>query len=122
MKFAELAPELVKKVVLTCSVSHNGIFFYTNEVACTTMELIKENPKIKFMESIISTSNRAAVTQVFQSLLLTHTKEFTVDKCQDMITGALKQRCYVDVMFALANTDININAVKAKVWNGIFRD
>ena len=36
-----------------------------------------------------------------------------------MITGSLGQRCYVDVMHALANTDIDIKAVKAKVF-GIF--
>lgn len=28
MKFAEIAPELVAKVVLTCSVSHKGVFVF----------------------------------------------------------------------------------------------
>lgn len=42
MKFAELAPNLVKKVVLTCSISYNGYICLTAEgVACKSMELIK---------------------------------------------------------------------------------
>ena len=32
-----------------------------------------------------------------------------------MIDGTLKQRCYYDVWYAMANSDIDINAVKAKV-------
>ncbi len=32
-----------------------------------------------------------------------------------MIDGTIKQRCYYDVWYAMANTDINIHAVKAKV-------
>lgn len=74
------------------------------------------------MQSIIETSNRVAVTQVFQSILLTHTKDYPLEKCADMITGSLKQRCYLDVMHALANSDININAITAKVSHCLYRD
>lgn len=53
MKFAEIAPQLVTKVILTCSVAYEGIFFYTNEKPCKTLEELEENPKIKFMKSLI---------------------------------------------------------------------
>lgn len=32
-----------------------------------------------------------------------------------MINGTLKQRCYYDVWYAMANSDININDIKAQV-------
>jgi hypothetical protein len=32
-----------------------------------------------------------------------------------MVTGSLRQNCYVDVMHALANADIDIDKIKAKV-------
>lgn len=31
-----------------------------------------------------------------------------------MIDGTLKQRCYFDVWYAMANSDIDISAIKAK--------
>lgn len=37
MKLAEMAPELVQKVVLTCSVSHEGLTLPHNGVPCTTL-------------------------------------------------------------------------------------
>ena len=32
-----------------------------------------------------------------------------------MIDGSMKQKCYTEVIFALANSDINISLIKAKV-------
>lgn len=39
-----------------------------------------------------------------------------------MITGSLKQKCYIDVLYALVHSDIDINKVKAKVKMMICRD
>jgi hypothetical protein len=39
-----------------------------------------------------------------------------------MIDGSMKQRCYVEAIYSLANPDININAIKAKVIHFLFRD
>lgn len=38
-----------------------------------------------------------------------------------MIDGSMKQKCYVDVIYALAHADININAIKAKVTTILHR-
>ncbi len=46
MKFAELAPQLVKKVVLTCTISYNGYICMNEGVACKTMEQIRSHPLI----------------------------------------------------------------------------
>lgn len=41
MKFAELAPELVKKVILTCSISYNGYVIENEGLECKSMEQVK---------------------------------------------------------------------------------
>ncbi len=73
------------------------------------------------MQSILQTSNREAFVQVFQSILLTHAKDYSVEKCQPMIDGSMKQKCYTEVIHALANCDINIGLIKAKVKCCLFR-
>ncbi len=67
------------------------------------------------MQSVIESKNKEALKQIFQSVLLTHAKEFPIEKYQPMMDGSLQQKCYINVMHALANTDINIKAIKAEV-------
>jgi hypothetical protein len=49
-------------------------------VPCNTYETIKENGKVKFMQSVIESKNKEALKQIFQSVLLTHAKEFPIEK------------------------------------------
>jgi hypothetical protein len=65
---------------LTCSVSHEGLSLFNKEVPCNTYETIKENGKVKFMQSVIESKNKEALKQIFQSVLLTHAKEFPIEK------------------------------------------
>jgi hypothetical protein len=67
------------------------------------------------MQSVLETGNKEALKQIFQSVLLTHAKEFPIEKYEPMMDGSLKQRCYINVIHALANSDIKINDIKAKV-------
>lgn len=54
MKLAEIAPELVAKVILTCSVSHNGIkLLNTNNEMVKEMDQIRQIPTIQMMTHII---------------------------------------------------------------------
>ena len=59
--------------------------------------------------------------QVFQSLLLTHAKDYDIKRCGHMIDGSMKQKCYLDVISALAHTDINVHAIKAPVTPALLR-
>jgi|LakMenEpi03Aug12_release.lakeMendotaPanAssembly.Ray.scaffolds.fasta_scaffold4764864_1 hypothetical protein len=67
------------------------------------------------MTSIVETKNREAMNQIFKTVLLTHTKDYPLELCQQMVNGSLNQKCYIDVMYSIANPDIDINKIKAKV-------
>lgn len=54
LKFAEIAPELVTRVILTCSVSHLGIrLLDSNNVLVKEMDKIRQIPNIQLMKHII---------------------------------------------------------------------
>jgi 2-hydroxy-6-oxonona-2,4-dienedioate hydrolase len=54
MKFAELAPNIVTKIILTCSCPYDGVSFSTTEVPCKTFEEVKANQLVVFIESILA--------------------------------------------------------------------
>jgi len=59
MKLAEIAPELVTKIILTCSTSHLGaIMFDDNHVQIKTYEQIRQHPRILQMEQLRQSGNR----------------------------------------------------------------
>lgn len=59
MKLAEIAPELVTKLILTCSTSHLGaIMFDDNHVQIKTYEQIRQHPRILHMEQLRQSGNR----------------------------------------------------------------
>lgn len=74
------------------------------------------------MEGGIPESDREKVKAgIYLTLLLTKEQHHLIDKCQLMIEGTLKQRCYYDVWYAMANSDIDINKIKAKVIRNLLR-
>lgn len=114
---------MVKKIILTCSISYNGYIIEDNGSACKTMKQVKEHGLVKLMYGGIENSDRQAIIdQIYLFLLLIPSQHQLISKCQDMVDGTLKQRCYHDVWYAMGNSDININAVKAKVTIFISRD
>lgn len=80
MKLAEIAPELVAKVILTCSVSHNGIkLLNTNNEMVKEMDQIRQIPTIQMMTHIIQTKNREGVIEM-QKPLFIYVKDYSVEK------------------------------------------
>lgn len=53
MKLAEIAPQLVVKIILTCSISFEGLKMVTGDKPCVTVEEIVENPKAKYMIDLL---------------------------------------------------------------------
>lgn len=58
MKFAEIAPQIVCKLVLTCSVSHLGLILSNKQEKCLSRQLILQNPKTKFMVDLMTSQNK----------------------------------------------------------------
>lgn len=80
MKLAEIAPELVTKVILTCSVSHLGIrLLNANNEVVKEMDQIRQIPTIQLMKHIIQTKNRDGLIQV-QKALFIYVKDYSVEK------------------------------------------
>ena len=57
MKFAEIAPELVVKLILTCSMPAEGMKMMNGEVECKTPETLKQLPPIAGMLAIMELNN-----------------------------------------------------------------
>lgn len=54
MKLAEIAPELVTKLILTCTVPHNSLqFFDNNKVLIKEMEQIRQHPMVQISKKVI---------------------------------------------------------------------
>ena len=55
---------------------------------------------------------------MINTMLLSELKDFPVERTAAMIRDAQKQKCYLDTMYCLANSDIAIERVKARVNGG----
>jgi hypothetical protein len=74
MKLAEIAPELVTKIILTCSISYEGLRMVTGDKPCLTVEEIIQNPKAKYMIDLLKAEEFEKMKQVYEMLLFTHCK------------------------------------------------
>lgn len=52
---------------------------------------------------------------IYEVMLFTKTPDYPQQKKKDLINSAFEQTCYEDVLFALANSDIHPEKIKAQV-------
>ena len=80
MKLAEIAPELVTKLILTCSVADEGLKMDTNGKPCLTREDITNNHKTKHMTTILSTNDTAQMAPIYELIIFTFIKTYPQEK------------------------------------------
>ena len=88
---------------------------------CLTREEITSNHKADFMIKILETKNAVKMNEVYNLLIFSHIKNYPKEKKDKILQGSFQQRCYVDLLVALANSDIDASKIKADVNLSIFR-
>jgi pimeloyl-ACP methyl ester carboxylesterase len=121
LKLAEIAPELVSKIILTCTVSDKGYMMISEGKPCQTREEIAESQMYKFTSDLMGKEDAAALTQLYDNLLFKFIKDFPQEKKDIVVRGAFKQRCYLELMETMANSDIDVSKIKAEVLLKLFR-
>jgi pimeloyl-ACP methyl ester carboxylesterase len=87
MKLAEIAPELVTKVILTCSVSDKGLQLRAEGKPCLKREEIAANPKAQFMINIVENKDSTTLAQVYEGLLFKFIEGFSQEKKAKILRG-----------------------------------
>ena len=65
MKFAEIAPEIVVKMLLVSSMPHTSIEFLNGDKQCKTAAEIKEHPEIAPFYEMIVSKNWQAILEIY---------------------------------------------------------
>ena len=82
---------------------------------CLTREDIIANHKADFMIKVLETKNAAKMSEVYELLIFSHIKDMTKELKEKILKGSFEQRCYVDLLISLANSDIDVSKIKADV-------
>ena len=120
MKFAEIAPELVVKLLLVCSVPHTPIKIMNGDKECKTVAEIKEVPEVYHMQELIDSQNWQQVLVEWEEYFFQGIEISQEDK-ETLVKLAIQQRNYLEGCEAVANNDIDINKIKVEVTFMIFR-
>ena len=74
-----------------------------------------ENKRYKFMNDVLESKNYKSLDQIWGAVLFNVAKDYPADKRKLLMAGPFQQRCYLDAMESLANSDINIKNIKTPV-------
>ena len=61
------------------------------------------------------------MNQIWDSVLFNVAKDYPAEKRKVFMVGSFQQRCYLDLIYSLANSDIDIKAIKTKVSDLLYR-
>lgn len=115
-KVCELDPQLVSKLILTCSVCHQGLPITNDEgKICKTEEQITKIPKFAGGIMVLNSNNHQAMRGIFDLLLFKKLQHLSQERKAQLALDPFNQRCYPQLLTALANSDINIDAIKTPV-------
>lgn len=114
MKFAEVAPELVKHIVLVCSVGHLGLIAKeTDGTEVKTMDQIKSNQKYKTFTEIIEKKEIEKMRGIFNLVLFKGLEHISEERKNELVQTSLVQRNYNETIFVVANPNIDLSKIKA---------
>ena len=115
MKLAEIAPELVVKMILTCSGPIEGLRMMNGDKECKTAEDIKGINHIGNMLTMLEEKNWEAMMAIFNAMFFAKIKDFSNEKKEALAKYAMEQRCFLEASEAAANADVDKEKVKAEV-------
>ena len=116
MKFAELAPHLVTKVLLVCSMAAHGFKIPKGDGKfCESREEMKESQMFNMMNGNITSQNVEAVRAPWRVSLFANVSDYPTEKIDMMIKSQFNQRCLLDWFYASASSDIHLDNIKVPV-------
>ena len=121
MKLAEIAPELVVKLFLVCSIPHTSVQLMNGDKECKTAADAGEVPDIAQFYELIKTKNWQAIEGIYQQYFFSGL-DISKEDSEASAKLATEQRNYLECIEANLNSDIDISKVKAEVHKLIDRE
>ena len=67
------------------------------------------------MMAVFESNNWQALLQSYNKLFFSRAKDYPEERKEAVVKAAIKERCYLHVSEAIANSDIDIEKIKAEV-------